>query len=357
MEVESSLTDTAGDGVPLNKVADPSGTVNVSASAGAKMSLIEGGTEEEKAIALGLKEKYKLLRRQAREVESSNGILQYKLRRAKKIITRLRLERSYMFDKLDQFNSGVIPVLDSNGEVMNKSFKAIIDGTNNQVNQSYAEQLNNSTASLVSAQSTPIKSEKTKRRSRAERDPNAPRKPANAFFWFCQGKRSELHEEKDENGELLPHREVTKQLGSMWKAMDEETRQPFFELYVKDRDRYHSEMNEYTAKKALAEEQASVSTTATPTNLSAGNSTSNLSNISSGVLPDASPSPNISTTAVNDKSITGENKEQDKKEEAAATVSLNTEKPTESTHVEKDGGAIKQESMDVVSEENQVKQQ
>ena len=48
-----------------------------------------------------------------------------------------------------------------------------------------------------------------------ERDPNAPKKPANAFFWFCQEKRSEVQDKLAREGNV-GHHDLTKVLSKMW---------------------------------------------------------------------------------------------------------------------------------------------
>ena len=48
-----------------------------------------------------------------------------------------------------------------------------------------------------------------------ERDPNAPKKPANAFFWFCQEKRSEVQDRLAREGNV-GHHDLTKVLSKMW---------------------------------------------------------------------------------------------------------------------------------------------
>lgn len=58
------------------------------------------------------------------------------------------------------------------------------------------------------------KSSKTEKQSK-ERDPNAPKKPANAFFWFCQEKRSEVQDKLAREGNV-GHHDLTKVLSKMW---------------------------------------------------------------------------------------------------------------------------------------------
>lgn len=59
-----------------------------------------------------------------------------------------------------------------------------------------------------------VSSNKTEKLTK-ERDPNAPKKPANAFFWFCQEKRSEVQDKLAREGNV-GHHDLTKVLSKMW---------------------------------------------------------------------------------------------------------------------------------------------
>lgn len=69
----------------------------------------------------------------------------------------------------------------------------------------------------------PTKSEKP------ERDPNAPKRPANPFFQFCQEQRTIVMERL--NSELKPgepepsKQELTRQLAIKWKTLTSEDKQ------------------------------------------------------------------------------------------------------------------------------------
>ena len=50
-----------------------------------------------------------------------------------------------------------------------------------------------------------------------ERDPNAPKKPANAFFMFCQQQRTVMQEDQKEA--TMGHHELTKTLAKEWNNL------------------------------------------------------------------------------------------------------------------------------------------
>lgn len=52
-----------------------------------------------------------------------------------------------------------------------------------------------------------------------ERDPNAPKKPANAFFHFCQENRN-LYQDAQKEGDSSGHHDLTKFLGSKWNSLE-----------------------------------------------------------------------------------------------------------------------------------------
>lgn len=64
---------------------------------------------------------------------------------------------------------------------------------------------------------------KSSRSEKAERDPNAPKRPANAFFQFCQEQRPVVMEQI--NSQLKPgepeptKQELTRQLASKWRSL------------------------------------------------------------------------------------------------------------------------------------------
>lgn len=53
-----------------------------------------------------------------------------------------------------------------------------------------------------------------------ERDPDAPKKPANAFFMFCQQQRNSMQEDQKESA--VGHHELTKHLAKEWNTLGAE---------------------------------------------------------------------------------------------------------------------------------------
>lgn len=67
----------------------------------------------------------------------------------------------------------------------------------------------------------------TTKKRKTDIDPNAPKKPSNAFFWFCQDKRATLQEQFRGEGMAGQH-DLTKALARLWsetKIEDRKVRQ------------------------------------------------------------------------------------------------------------------------------------
>lgn len=82
-----------------------------------------------------------------------------------------------------------------------------------------------------------------------EKDPNAPKRPANPFFQFCQDKRSILMDEL--NSQLQPgqpelsKQELTRQLAIRWRTMDGDAKQIYINKYNNSKQKYNQEMETY----------------------------------------------------------------------------------------------------------------
>lgn len=79
---------------------------------------------------------------------------------------------------------------------------------------------------------------------RAKKDPNAPKKPLNAYMFFAQEHRSTV---------LASHpglraSEVTKKLGEMWKTVSPDDKKRFEEQSANDKIRYQKAMDAYQGK-------------------------------------------------------------------------------------------------------------
>lgn len=79
----------------------------------------------------------------------------------------------------------------------------------------------------------PPKGEKTKKRKRVK-DPNAPKRPLSAFFWFCNDERPNVRQETPD----ASVGEVAKELGRRWNDVGDDTKSKYEGLAAKDKARY-----------------------------------------------------------------------------------------------------------------------
>ncbi|XP_064482042.1 high mobility group protein B1-like [Ornithodoros turicata] len=91
---------------------------------------------------------------------------------------------------------------------------------------------------------TPAKGDKGKKRKRTK-DPNAPKRPLSAFFWFCNDERPKVREENPDNSVG----EVAKELGRRWNDVSDDTKSKYEALAAKDKARYEKELKAYKGKK------------------------------------------------------------------------------------------------------------
>ncbi|CAG9865533.1 unnamed protein product [Phyllotreta striolata] len=94
----------------------------------------------------------------------------------------------------------------------------------------------------------------SKRKStKTEKDPNAPKRPSNPFFQFCQEQRQLLMEQivsELKPGEVVPSKqELTRQLAIKWRTLSVPDRKVYIDRYERSKEKYVAEMEEYNMKK------------------------------------------------------------------------------------------------------------
>ena len=95
------------------------------------------------------------------------------------------------------------------------------------------------------------KSTKTKKR-RKTKDPDAPKRPLGAYFYYFKAMNTRI---KEENPELI-QKEVVAKIASNWKTLNEEEKQPYVEKSNQDKLRYVREKEAYDERKRKEEEDA-----------------------------------------------------------------------------------------------------
>lgn len=75
------------------------------------------------------------------------------------------------------------------------------------------------------------KSKKTKK--------TGPKKPLNAYMWFCNDKRDEL------KGKGFNNTEILREMGRLWKELTDKKKKPYLKKAEEDKERYEEEMKNY----------------------------------------------------------------------------------------------------------------
>ncbi|KAH0579835.1 hypothetical protein H2248_002664 [Termitomyces sp. 'cryptogamus'] len=90
------------------------------------------------------------------------------------------------------------------------------------------------------------KAEKAATRSKAKKDPKAPKRALSAYMFFSQDWRERIKAENPDAG----FGEVGKLLGAKWKELDDEEKKPYIEQAAKDKTRAEEEKAAYDGKKS-----------------------------------------------------------------------------------------------------------
>ncbi|XP_055683840.1 uncharacterized protein LOC129790382 [Lutzomyia longipalpis] len=82
-----------------------------------------------------------------------------------------------------------------------------------------------------------------------EKDPNAPKKPPNAFFQYCQEQRSivldEIASERQPGDPEPSKQELTRQLAQRWRSMGNDDKQIYVDMYENSKRKYNQDMMYY----------------------------------------------------------------------------------------------------------------
>jgi len=90
---------------------------------------------------------------------------------------------------------------------------------------------------------SPVKGRKRK----LNKDPNRPKRPTSAYFYYAEACRNEL---KKEGKKITRVGEFTKEVSVKWNALNEVEKKPYAEKAAKDKARYTTQMNAYKGKDA-----------------------------------------------------------------------------------------------------------
>ncbi|PVU96374.1 hypothetical protein BB561_001222 [Smittium simulii] len=237
------------------------------------------------------------LKNQLEELERYNDKIVVKLHRWQKRLRRLKIERNILFERIENTNytksssrldsDSDIPLKDAyitNQPQYNDSdsdsiipLSVLAEEKSNVENEDRSGQnfqeysssirknrknkrINDKTAKTFKDESVDgdilnTNNTLSERKKRAERDPNAPKRPANAFVMYCQEERLGLKTSATE----LSNSDITKHMNIKWKELPSGEKQKYFNRYEEMITNYKKEMLSYKSTASLAK------TTDTPT--------------------------------------------------------------------------------------------
>ncbi|XP_023944637.2 uncharacterized protein LOC112050577 [Bicyclus anynana] len=187
--------------------------------------------------------KYQLLLERCEVLQQDNERIVNRIHEVKKITKRYKKDIKLLVERLDKhgdsFRSTTVDV-EVKQEVVVKPPRA---GAKTQSGGKQTDKQNAGGAKKPAA----------KRKSKAdkpERDPNAPKKPCNAFFQFCQEQRPVVVvETATEMGAEPTKQEVTRQLASRWRALTNEEKRVYVAMFERSKEKYAEELSAYNIKK------------------------------------------------------------------------------------------------------------
>jgi len=98
-----------------------------------------------------------------------------------------------------------------------------------------------SSSSDDSSEEKPRKRKPAKKRTK--KDPNAPKRPVNAYMFFTKEKRDQVRAKYPD----LPMVDVSKKLGAMWKLLEDNEKETYQKMAAEDKVRWEKEQKQYVA--------------------------------------------------------------------------------------------------------------
>lgn len=96
---------------------------------------------------------------------------------------------------------------------------------------------------MTAAPTAPAGAGAAKKKKRAKKDPNAPKRPLSAYMFFAKRKREEIVQRHPELKANVA--EVGKMIGAAWNQMAPDAKIPYEKQAEEDKGRYEREMQAY----------------------------------------------------------------------------------------------------------------
>lgn len=196
--------------------------------------------------------KYQLLLERCEVLQQDNERLVHRIQQVKKLLRKSRKERKYLMDCLDQHADNWRTV--SLQLTMDEPMPVKVEKVAPMMQQHQGPRSIESTPStkgVLKGSSTGHGAVGRKAGSANKRktDPNAPKRPANPFFQFCQEQRPKVMERlgSEPKGEVeTSKQELTRQLANRWKTLAAEDKKVYYDMYERSKEKYAAEMQVYT---------------------------------------------------------------------------------------------------------------
>ncbi|XP_005111350.1 HMG1/2-like protein [Aplysia californica] len=206
--------------------------------------------------------KYFALRKRCEQIQQSNEKMVNRIQHAKKLIKRYKRDKRYLSSRLDEHGDNYrdvqVPLMWEEdqlfGNLRNTSYFPGTGSDSEGEGQGRPEHKSalSSIQPLLQAHGLGQLDSSSKSRKvkiEKEKDPNAPKKPANAFLMFCTTRRTAVQEEYfKEHKEEIAHHELTKTLAQQWNALVPEEKRIYYDMYEREKERYEREMRSYKPK-------------------------------------------------------------------------------------------------------------
>jgi len=90
-----------------------------------------------------------------------------------------------------------------------------------------------------------LKKKKTSKKKKTPVDPNAPKKPLNAYIlWSRENRKIIAGKHPNSTG-----KKINKLCGKYWRELPEDEKKPYKDQWTSDKERYVKELSEYQKKK------------------------------------------------------------------------------------------------------------
>lgn len=159
----------------------------------------------------------------------------------KRSIQRLRLERAFIFEKLEEHTPSAGD--DSDASDSSLSLKREKDSFHSETHDASLSHssVRDTASSFALPHTAPSNTTSGTRRRRATRDPDAPKRPSNPFLKFCDVERERIRSEN----EGIDGFDITRALGIAWQNLDDESRKPYYDAYELEKKRLKIKVDQY----------------------------------------------------------------------------------------------------------------